>query len=190
MTTPAPQTGYAEVNGLNMYYEIHGSGGQPLVLLHGAYGVIGMFGSLLTDLAETRRVIVTELQGHGRTADIDRPIRYEPMADDVAALLQYLGIEQADIFGYSMGAGVAVQVAIRHSKLVRKLVAASVTYKREGMYPEVLAGIEQITSEVFIGSPMETEYQRLAPRPQDFPTLVTKLVDLDTQVQDWPADDI
>lgn len=190
MTTPATQTGYAPVNGLNMYYEIHGSGGQPLILLHGAYGVIGMFGSLLTELAKIKQVIAVELQGHGRTADIDRPIRYELMADDVAALLQYLGIASADVFGYSMGAGVAVQVAIRHPEVVRKLIAASVSYKSEGMYPEVLAGIEHITPEVFAGSPMETEYQRLAPRPQDFPTLVAKLVDLDSQVQDWPADDI
>ena len=141
MTTPVAQTGYAPVNGLSMYYEIHGSGDQPLVLLHGAYGVIGMFGQLLTELAKTRQVIVTELQGHGRTADIDRPIRYEQMADDVAALLQHLGIESADVFGYSMGAAVALQVAIRHPEHVRKLVVASGSYKSEGMYPEVLAGI-------------------------------------------------
>src|SRR6266496_1953440 len=102
---------YALVNGLNMYYEIHGTG-QPLVLLHGAFSAIGTsFGALLPELAKTRQVIAFELQAHGRTADIDRPLSLEQMADDTAAALQQLGIEQADIFGYSMGAGIALQVA-------------------------------------------------------------------------------
>ena len=117
---------YAEVNGLNMYYEIHGTG-QPLVVLHGAYMTIDLMGETVPELAKTRQIIGVELQGHGRTADIDRPLSYELMADDVAALLGHIGIEQADLFGCSMGGGVALQVAIRHPEVVRKLALASAT---------------------------------------------------------------
>ena len=125
--TPQTPTGrYAFVNGLNMYYEVHGAG-QPLVLLHGAFSAIGTsFGALLPELAKTRQVIAFELQAHGRTADIDRPLTLEGMADDVATALQQLGIERADIFGYSMGAGVALHIAIRHPDVLRKLVLASI----------------------------------------------------------------
>ncbi len=190
MPTAAAQTNYASVNGLNMYYEIHGAG-RPLVLLHGAYMTIpSAWGKLLPTLAETRQVIAVELQGHGRTADIDRPLDYEQMADDTAALLREIGVENADIFGYSMGGGAALQLAIRHSHLVRNLVVASATYKSEGIYPEVLAMIETITPDVFAGSPWEAEYLRLAPNPHDFPTLVAKLTQLDGEIQDWPAEDI
>jgi pimeloyl-ACP methyl ester carboxylesterase len=185
-----PEAGdYAEVNGVSMYYEIHGTG-QPLVLLHGAYMTIDAMGEVVPELARTRRVIAVELQGHGRTADIDRPLSYEQMADDIAALLRHLGIEKADVFGYSMGGGVALQVAIRHPEVMRKLVVASATYKSEGIYPEVLAGIEQITPEAFAGSPWREEYDRIAPNPEDFPTLVAKLKELDMQLQDWPDEDI
>jgi len=162
-----------------------------LVLLHGAYMSIDTaFGTFVPTLAATRQVIAVELQGHGRTADIDRPLSYGQMADDTAALLQHLGIDQADMFGYSMGGGVALQLAIRHPDRVRKLVVASATYKSAGVYPEVLAMIATITPEVFAGSPMEAEYQRLAPNPGDWPTLVAKLTALDGEVQDWPADDL
>ena len=115
---------YAEVNGLNMYYEIHGTG-QPLLLLPGAYMTIDAMGEVVPALAETRQVIAVELQGHGHTADIDRPLTYEQMVDDIVALLRYLVIEKADVFGFSMGGGVAFQVAIRHPEVVRKLVVAS-----------------------------------------------------------------
>src|SRR5207253_9942674 len=112
MTTTPAQSGYVAVNGLQMYYEVHGSG-QPLVLLHGAFSAIGTsFGALLPELAKTRQVIGFELQAHGRTADIDRPLSMEQMADDIAAALPQLGIDQADIFGYSLGAGVALHVVI------------------------------------------------------------------------------
>lgn len=189
MTTTA-QTGYAPVNGLNMYYEIHGVG-RPLVLLHGAYMSIDTaFSRLLPTFVKNRQVIAVELQGHGRTADIDRPITYEQMADDTAALLRHIGVEQADIFGYSMGGGVALQVAIRHPELVRKLVVASATYQSTGMYPEVRAMIETITPDAFAGSPIEEEYLRLAPKPDGFATLVAKLTQLDSEVQDWSADSI
>jgi pimeloyl-ACP methyl ester carboxylesterase len=186
----APEAGnYAEVNGLSMYYEIHGTG-EPLVLLHGAYMTIDAMGEVVPELAKTRQVIAVELQGHGRTADIDRPLSYEQMADDVAALVDHVGIEDADIFGYSMGGGVALQVAIRHPDIVRKLVVASVSYTSDGMHPELLAMFPTITPEVFAGSPIEEAYLRIAPNPEDFPTLVAKLKRLDMEPYAWPPEDI
>jgi pimeloyl-ACP methyl ester carboxylesterase len=180
---------YAEVNGLNMYYEIHGTG-RPLVLLHGAYMTIDAMGEVAPALAETRQVIAVELQGHGRTADIDRPLTYEQMADDIAALLRHLVIEKADIFGYSMGGGVAFQVAIRHPEVVRRLVIASASYTSGGMHPELLEMIPTLTPEIFAGSPIEEAYLRTAPNPDDFPTLVAKMKQLDMEPFAWPPEDI
>src|SRR5215210_134463 len=180
---------YAEVNGLEMYYEIHGTG-EPLVMLHGAYMTIDTMGEIVPSLAETRRVIAVELQGHGRTADVDRPLSYEQMADDVAALLRHLGVEEADVFGYSMGGGVALQVAIRHPEVVRKLVVASASYTSDGMHPELLEMIPALTPEAFAGSPIEEAYLRTAPNPDDFPTLVAKLKQLDMEPFAWPPEDI
>jgi pimeloyl-ACP methyl ester carboxylesterase len=180
---------YAAVNGLELYYEVHGTG-QPLVLLHGAYMTIDAMGEVVPALAETRQVIAVELQGHGRTADIDRPLTYEQMADDTAALLRHLGIEQADVFGFSMGGGVALQVAVRHPDVVRKLVVASASYTSDGMHPELLEMIPTITPEVFAGSPIEEDYLRTAPNPDDFPTLVAKLKQLDMEPFAWPPEDI
>jgi pimeloyl-ACP methyl ester carboxylesterase len=180
---------YARVNGLEMYYEIHGTG-QPLVLLHGAYMTIEMFGEVLPLLAQGRQVIAVELQAHGRTADVDRPLSYEQMADDVAALLRHLGIEQADVMGYSMGGGAALQVAIRHPEVVRKLVVVSASYTSDAMPPELLEMIPSITPEAFAGSPIEAEYLRTAPNPEDFPTLVAKLKQLDMEPFTWPPEDI
>ena len=138
------KSGYASVNGLEMYYEIHG-GGQPLVLLHGAFSAIGTsFGKILPGLAKSRQVIAFELQAHGRTADIDRPLTLEGMADDVAAALPQLGIERADVLGYSMGAGVALHFAIRHPELLRKLVLASITYKMSGVHPGLMEGLGEM----------------------------------------------
>jgi pimeloyl-ACP methyl ester carboxylesterase len=180
---------YAAVNGLELYYEVHGTG-QPLVLLHGAYMTIDAMGEVVPALAETRQVIAVELQGHGRTADIDRPLTYEQMADDTAALLRHLGIEQADVFGFSMGGGVALQVAVRHPDVVRKLVVASASYTSDGMHPELLEMIPTIMPEVFAGSPIEEDYLRTAPNPDDFPTLVAKLKQLDMEPFAWPPEDI
>jgi pimeloyl-ACP methyl ester carboxylesterase len=180
---------YASVNGLEMYYEIHGSG-QPLVVLHGAYMTIETMGEIVPSLAESRQVIAVELQGHGRTADIDRPLSYEQMADDVSALLAETGIDKADVFGYSMGGGVALQVAIRHPEVVRKLVVGSASYTSDSMYPELLAMIPTITPEVFAGSPIEEAYLRTAPNPEDFPNLVAKLKQLDMEPYAWPPEDI
>jgi pimeloyl-ACP methyl ester carboxylesterase len=183
------ETGYAPVNGLNMYYEIHGTG-QPLVVLPGAYMTIELIGRLVPGLAESRQVIAVEFQGHGHTADIDRPITYEHLADDTAALLRHIGIANADVYGYSMGGGVALQVAIRHPELVRKLVIVSAYYTSDGMYPEVLAAIEQITPELFAGTPWRDAYDRMAPRPEAFPTLVAKLKELDLTPFAWPPEAI
>src|SRR5258705_5298991 len=126
------QASYAPVNGLKMYYEVYGEG-KPLVLLHGAFMTIGTnFGQLIPELSKTRKIIAVELQGHGRTADIDRPFSFQSLADDVAALLKYLKVDSADIFGYSMGGVTAWQVAIRHPEVVRRLIITSGVYKYEG----------------------------------------------------------
>jgi pimeloyl-ACP methyl ester carboxylesterase len=174
MTDTTPRTGYAPVNGLEMYYEIHGSG-EPLVLLHGAFGAIDLWGPILTTLAENHQVIAVELQGHGHTADIiERPLGYEQMADDVAAVMDHIAIAHADVVGYSMGGTTGLQLAIRYPERVRKLVAVSPNYRSDGYYPELLAGLQMITRETFAGTPEEGAYLRHAPHPEDFPVLVEK----------------
>lgn len=184
------RSGYELVNGLSMYYEIHGSG-QPLVLLHGAFSAIGTsFGKVLPSLAKNRQVIAFELQGHGRTADIDRPMTLEGMADDVAAALRQLGIEHTDLFGYSMGAGVALHLTIRHPELVRKLVLASVTYTLSGIHPGLMEGLGEMTPEMMFGSPWHEEYTRVAPLPEHFTRLFTKKTEMDRQIRDLPAEAI
>jgi pimeloyl-ACP methyl ester carboxylesterase len=188
-TETIPQTGYAPVNGLQMYYEIHGRG-EPLVLLHGAFGAIDLWGPILTTLAENHQVIAVEQQGHGHTADIDRPFSYEQMADDVAALMDHLAIAQADIVGYSMGADTALQVAIRHPERVRKLVPISGKYRYDGEYPELLADIQQLTPDFFAGTPWEDAYLRHAPNPEDFPLLVEKIKAFFGKEYAWPEEDI
>lgn len=189
-TTGRAEGNYAPVNGLNMYYEVHGTGkGVPLVLLHGAFSAIGTsFGNVLPGLAATRKVIGVELQGHGHTADAERGLSYEQMADDTATLLRYLGIESADFFGYSLGAGVALQIAIRHPEVARKLALASVTYTNDGFHPGLLDGMEGLKPEHLMGSPWHDEYMRTAPRPEDFPNLVEKIKYMDLHTDDVPAD--
>ncbi len=180
---------YADVNGLKMYYEIHGKG-QPVVLLHGGFGTIDMFGPVLTALAENHQVIGVEPQGHGHTADIDRPLSFEQMADDIAALIQQLELEKADLVGYSLGGGIALQTAIRHPELVRKLVVVSAPYRQDGWYPEQIAGMSSITPELaktWVGSPLQQAYAAVAPRPEDWPRLAGKLGDLLRQNYDWSA---
>ena len=174
-TTEKAQGNYVAVNGLKMYYEIHGEG-RPLILLHGAFSAIGTsFGALLPELARTRQVITFEVQGHGHTADIDRPLSYEQMADDIAAALQELGIEQADFFGYSMGAAIALQVAICHPELVRKLVFASVSYRLDGLHPGLMEGLAQMKPEMMVGSPWHEEYMRMHPGQKISPFCLLKL---------------
>ena len=181
---------YTEVNGLRMYYETRGTG-RPLIVLHGAYMTVDAMSALVPDLAEIRRVISVELQGHGRTADVaDRPITYEGMADDVAALLRHLGIDEADTFGYSMGGGVALQLAIRHPGSVRRLVVASASYTSDGMQPELHEMVPSITPEMFAGSTVEAAYKEVAPNHEDFPVLVEKLKELDMTPYDWGAENV
>jgi pimeloyl-ACP methyl ester carboxylesterase len=181
------KTGYAPVNGLNMYYEIHGSG-EPLVLLHGGLGAGSMFGDNLIALAKARKVIVVDLQGHGRTADIDRELSTEFMADDIAALLKHLKIPKADIMGYSMGGGVALQTAIRHPEVVNKLIVASVPFKRSGFYPEILAQQAMVTAEaaeMMKQTPMYQLYDSIAPRKEDWKRLLGKIGDVMKIDYDW-----
>jgi pimeloyl-ACP methyl ester carboxylesterase len=188
-TAPTVRTGYADINGLHAYYETHGEG-EPVLLLHGAYMSADQMKPVTDILAKNRQVIVPEAQGHARTADIDRPITYEAMADDVAALMDSIGVPSADVVGFSMGAGTALQLAIRHPEKVKRMVAASAGYKLSGMYPEVVAMFPTITPEMFAGSPFEAEYKKLAPAPDKFPQLVEKLKTLDTTPFEWPARDI
>jgi len=184
------KTGYAPVNGLKLYYEIHGTG-KPLVLLHGGVGAIEMFGPNLPALAKSRQVIAVDLQAHGRTADIDRPLSFELMADDIAALLKHLGIPKADVMGYSLGGGVALQAAIHHSAAVRKVVVVSTVFNRTGWYPEILAAQAQMgpaAAEPMKQTPMYRLYARIAPKPNDWPVLLTKLGKLLAQDYDWSKD--
>lgn len=175
---------YANVNGLNLYYEIHGSG-KPLILLHGGFGSIEMFGEVLQMLARGRQVIAVDLQAHGRTADIDQPLSYEGMADDIFALIKQFAFARADVMGYSLGGGVALQTAIRHPEVVRNLVVVSTPCKRDGWYPQVRAGMEAARAEEMVGSPMHADYVRSAPRPEDWPVLVAKMRSLLTSEYDW-----
>src|SRR5215204_344504 len=169
------KTGYAPVNGLKMYYEVHGTG-KPLVLLHGAFNTINTaFGQLIPDLSKTRQVIAVELQGHGRTADIDRPFSFESMADDVAALLKFLKTDSADIFGYSMGGGVAQQIVIRDPEVVRRLIITSSVYKYEGWTPQTRAILPMLTPEMFESTPIKQEYDKLAPDPKHWKEFIKKM---------------
>lgn len=183
--------GYLPVNGLEMYFEDHGEGGMPLVLIHGAFSAIGTsFGQLLPGLAQTRRVIALEMQGHGRTADIDRPMTLEGMADDVAAALAQLGIDRADLCGYSMGGAVALRVAIRHPEVVRKLVLISVGYTLGGIHPGLMDGLGEMQPEMMHGSMWHDEYMQIAPRPQDFNRFFAKKGEMDKGTKDIPAEAI
>jgi pimeloyl-ACP methyl ester carboxylesterase len=189
MTTTEPRTGYASVNGLDMYYEVHGSGTPPLVLLHGALSTTSVdFGAVLPSLAKGRQVIAVEQQAHGHTADIDRPLTTKAMATDTVALLGQLGVEQADLFGYSMGSGVALQMAVDHPDLVRKLAVASFAYNLDGLHPGLVEGLEQLTPEALAGTPFEEAYAREAPRPEDWPRMVAKVKVLNSQLPEWPAE--
>lgn len=168
---------YAEVNGLNMYFETRGSG-QPMILLHGGLGSGEMFGPVLPVLAEHHQVITPDLQGHGRTADIDRPIDIRLMADDIAALIDHLGLEQPAVVGYSLGGGVAFQTAVKYPGKVRRLVSMSAHIRRDAIPPEMLAQQEQVNAaaaEFLKDTPMYQLYQQVAPHPADFPRLLDKM---------------
>ncbi|MDQ1275566.1 MAG: Alpha/beta hydrolase [Euryarchaeota archaeon] len=173
-----------------MYYEIHGTG-SPLVLLHGSLTTIDTsFGRILPSLAKTRQVIAVEQQGHGRTADIDRPLTYEQMAEDTIELLRQLKIEKADFFGYSMGAAIALQIVIKHPDLVRKLVVVSVSYNNDGLYPEVLEGEEKLKPEDLDGTEWQKAYARIAPNPEQWHTLIEKEKQLTREFKGWTPEEI
>jgi pimeloyl-ACP methyl ester carboxylesterase len=185
-----PTTGYAPVNGLKMYYEVHGSG-DPVVLLHGSFMTItNNWTDWISELSKTRKVIAIEMQGHGRTADIDRDFSYENLADDVAALLDYLKIPSADLIGYSMGGGVAMQCAIRHPEKVRKVVSISAVFRHDGWVEEALDAFPHLTAEALKGSPIEIEYKKLSPTPDAFPMFVKRVIAMDLKPYDFGADKI
>ncbi len=177
-TTDAKGTGqYALVNGINLYYETHGAG-RPLILLHGGLGSGEMFGPVLPLLAAGHQVVAPDLQGHGRTADIERPIDVRLMADDIAALIDHLGLDRPDVVGYSLGGGVALHTAARYPAKVGRLVAASANIRRDAIYPEMLVQQGQVSAaaaEFMKDTPMYQLYQRVAPRPEDFPRLLDKI---------------
>lgn len=197
-STPAttePQTGYVTIGDLEMYYELHGAATDehpPLVLLHGGLITIDLaFGQLIPELAASRQVIAVELEGHGHTALTDRPLSYEQMADETVAVLRELGVDNADFFGYSLGGGVAFQLAIRQPDLVRKLVVASAPIRNDGWHQEILGAMAALNPEAAAAmeaTPLYAAYTRVAPHPEDWPTLVTKVGQLTTGDYDWSAD--
>jgi len=168
---------YAEVNGIRLYYETHGVG-RPLILLHGGLGSGEMFGPVLPQLSQRHQVVAVDLQGHGRTADIDRPIDVRLMADDIAALIDHLGLASPDVVGYSLGGGVALLTAARYPAKVHRLVAVSANIRTDAIYPEMRAQQSQVTAaaaEFMKETPMYQLYQRVAPRPEDFSRLLEKI---------------
>lgn len=176
-----------EINGMQMYYEVSGEG-DPLVILHGAYMNIPTMGDIVGRLAQTHKVYALEFQGHGRTTDIDRPITYQNLADDVAAFMDAVGLEKADVFGYSMGSAAGLQLAIHHPEKVDQLVAASVAYDISGWQPAFTALIPQMSPDMFAGGPMEGEWQKLAPNKDGFRAFAEKLIALEKEPMAWEAD--
>jgi pimeloyl-ACP methyl ester carboxylesterase len=175
------------VHGMQMYYEVSGQG-DPLIVLHGAYMNIPSMGAVIPKLAATHRVYALEFQGHGRTNDVDRPITYANLADDVAAFMDAVGLAKADVFRYSMGGQAGLQLAIRHPGKVNRLVAASVAYDLRGWQPEYQAAIPQMTVEMIVAMPFAAEYRKLAPDPEGFPALAEKLIALEHQPMAWEAE--
>jgi pimeloyl-ACP methyl ester carboxylesterase len=189
-TTAPPVGDYADVNGIKLYYEIHGKG-KPLVVLHGGLGAFEMFAPVLPVLADHHQVIGVDLQGHGRTADIDRPFSMQAMADDVAGLMEHLGLSSVDVMGYSLGAGVGVQLAARHAGLVDRLVLVSAIARRDAYHPEILAQqayVNASAAEMMKQTPMYQLYASIAPRVEDFPKLLDRMGALLSQDYDFSKD--
>ena len=182
--TNNPTGTYASVNGINLYYEIHGTG-KPLIMLHGGFGTFDMFTALSPALAHNHQLIGVDLYGHGRTALTDRPIRFESMADDIAGLINHLGLEKADLLGFSLGGAVALQTAIRHPEYIDQLVLISTPFKRSGWHPEMQAGMVAFAPEFFMNTPIYDGYVRVAPKPEDFPRLVNNMKEAMSQDYDW-----
>ena len=184
------KTTLARVNGVELGYQIKGEG-KPLILLHGGFGSVEMFGPNVDLLAEKNQVIGVDLQSHGRSPAADRPMRFETMADDIAALIRSLGLERAAIMGFSLGGAVALRTAIQHPEVVERLVLVSTVFKRTGWYPEMRAGMDAMgpeTADFLMQSPMYQAYQQLAPRVEDWPVLVQQLVEALKIDYDWSAD--
>jgi pimeloyl-ACP methyl ester carboxylesterase len=189
MTTTMEQAaeGYAPVNGVRMYWRSIGEG-DPLIVVHGGFGVVDMMGDVLDRLARGRRVIAVELQGHGHTADIDRDFSVEAFGDDLAALVEHLGLGQADLLGYSLGGAAVLRAAIQHPDVVRRLVVVSSPCRREGWFPDVLVGMAHVNSGMFEQmrqSPMYDAYAAVAPDVDAFPTLMDKTGALLARPYDW-----
>ena len=183
-----PTVGYVQVNGLKMYYEVHGTG-EPVVLLHGAYMTIpGNWTGWIGELSKTRKVIAVEMQGHGRTANIKRDLTLENLSDDVAALLDHLKIPSADLIGFSMGGGVALECAIRHPEKVRKVVSISAVLRNDGWVKEGVDALSKLSPDVFKGSPIEAEYKKLSPTPDQFPEFVKHVIALASKPYDLGSD--
>ena len=193
MTQTDGQSGYAPVNGLQMYYEIHGSaadGQPPLLLLHGGFlSIATSFGQMIPALAEQRQVIAVEQQGHGHTADIDRPLTFEQEADDTAAALEHLGIEQVDVYGYSDGGNVALGLAIRHPELVRKVAIAGTNITNEGLVPGIYEFMEGMSPEM-LGDELRVLYEAEAPNPEDWPALVEKIKQQVIALEGWTPEQL
>ncbi|MQA81682.1 MAG: alpha/beta fold hydrolase [Streptosporangiales bacterium] len=185
-TSPAAETGYAAVNGLQMYYEIHGSGGTPLLLLHGGlFNIDLQFGEVLPGLAQTRQVIAADFQAHGRTGDIDRPLTSAHLASDVVGLLEHLGVPQVDVFGFSVGGAVALHLATRHPELLRKLIVSSVSFHPDGDRGENAEAVGEMTVDMIAGTPMEQDYLAKSPNPDKLQDLLDKLGTFDKGVTGW-----
>lgn len=184
-TEPVGKT--VEVNGMDLYYEVSGSG-DPIVVLHGAYMNIPTMGGIIPALAENHTVYAIEFQGHGRTEDIDRPITYPNLSSDVAAFMDAVGLEEADVFGYSMGAAAGLRLAIDHPEKVDQLVAASVSYDMSGSQPAFLEMIPTMAPEMFIGSPMEDAWKQYAPNPDGFRPFVERMIALEHEPLSWGDD--
>jgi pimeloyl-ACP methyl ester carboxylesterase len=179
--THEQQTGatgtHVDVNGVHLYVERHGSG-RPLILLHGGLGSGEMFAPILPTLAAGHEVTLPDLQGHGRTADVDRPLDVRTMADDIAALIDRLELDQPDVIGYSLGGGVALQLAVRHPEKVGRLIVVSAHTRRDAIDPTMLAQQGQLSAAAaafMTDTPMYQLYQRVAPRPEEFPRLLDKI---------------
>jgi pimeloyl-ACP methyl ester carboxylesterase len=190
-TSPTPETGYAPVNGLRMYYEIHGSGGTPLLLLHGGlFDIDQQFGTVLPGLARSRQVIAADFQAHGRTNDIDRPLTSADLASDVLGLLAHLGVAKVDVFGFSVGGAVALYLAIKHPEVLRKVVVSSVSFHPSGDRPENAEAVGEMTVDMIAGTPMEQEYKAKSPNPDKLQDLLDKLGTYDKGFSGWSEDDI
>ena len=188
-TTPKPaKSGHVQANGIDYYYEIHGSG-EPLLLLHGGLGSIDMFASnVLPALAKTRQVIAVDLQGHGRTTLGDRPINLVDIGNDLAVVLDRLGIKQVDVAGYSFGGGAGLRLAIQHPTVVRRLTVISAPYAQNGFFPEMLpqqAAVGAAMAEQMKETPMYKSYVAVAPNPKDFPRLLDRMGEYMRRPYDW-----